>query len=123
MPLLTPSLKFLVDENVRLELSDFLKAHGIAFKLVPKGAADKEVSQLSKKVQLILVTNDLDFAHYPKTKIFSVVLLRLSQNDPEILLSSFAKILVREKFVGKLIVLSVNRIEEYNLEENKEIVI
>lgn len=122
MPLSIPKLKFLVDENVRVELSEFFKTSGVDFELVSKGATDKEIASLSKSKRLILVTNDNDFFYYKKTKIFAVVLLKLPQNNAELLISSFSKLFLKEKFAGKLIVLTVSRIEEYSLEENKEAV-
>ena len=61
MSSLTPNLKFLVDENVRTELSRFLRIQGFDFKLAPKGASDKQLALISKTEKRILVTNDEDF--------------------------------------------------------------
>jgi len=114
----------LVDENVRVELSEFFKTRGIDFELVPKSATDKEIASLSKSKKLVLVTNDNDFSGYKKTKIFAVVLLKLPQNNAELLISCFTKLLLRQKkLVGKLVVLTASKTEEHTLGEIAEIAI
>ncbi len=105
--MLGPKPKFLLDENVHRGLLKFLKSQGVAVRCSPKGAVNGAVASLSKKEELVLVTNDSDFAWYPPEKVFAVVWLRIAQNDIEELLDSFALLLDKfeEGFEGKLIVL------------------
>ena len=118
---LTLKVKFLLDENVRQELFRFLTDSGLDFKLVPKSSTDKEVASLSKKEKRILVTNDQDFVCYPRRKIFAVILLKLPQNDPELLILSFTRMLERKSaFAGKLIILTPGGKKEYDLGDNLE---
>ncbi|MEK6860878.1 MAG: DUF5615 family PIN-like protein, partial [Nanoarchaeota archaeon] len=93
MPSLTPDLKLLLDENVRIELSRFLKTQGFNFTFAPKGATDKQLALISKKEQRILVTNDEDFQWFTKDEIYSVIWLWIPQNDPKSLISSFKKLI------------------------------
>jgi len=57
----------------------------------------------------VIVTNDEDFSEYPKSTVFSVIWLRIPQNDPQSLLAMFNKLLKEcDDFNGKLIVLEKN---------------
>ena len=113
--------KFLLDENVRIELFNFLKRRGIDVKLPPKSVPDSAVALLSKREQRVLVTNDEDFCEYSKDKVYSVVWLRLSQNDSEGLIKSFEKLLGSfKKFPGRLVVLKRGKWGEFPLGEKIE---
>ena len=108
--------KFLLDENVRIEVYRFLKQHQFDVKLAPKSASDFQYALISKKQSRILVTNDEDFTHYTTDEIFSVVWLRISQSDPRCLIDSFEKLLKELKtFKGKLVMLTAKGWEEFPL--------
>lgn len=110
----TPNLKFLLDENVRGELFQFLKEKGVDVKVVPKSATDARVASLSKTENRILVTNDKDFAEYTNDQVFSVVLLQIPQNQPKALVTSFKQLIKEVKnFKGKLLVLKKEKWEEF----------
>ena len=107
MPSSTLNLKFLLDENIRIELSRFLKDQGIDFKLVPKRATDKQLASISKAEERILVTNDEDFQWFTKEKIYCVIWLWIPQNDPKTLISSFKRLVKECKdFQGNIITLT-----------------
>lgn len=109
MSSLTPKPKFLLDENVRADLAKFLQSQGLDVKHAPKASPDSHLVSLSKTEKRILVTNDEDFAQYTNDSIFSVVWLRILQNDPQSLLTMFDKLLKECKdFKGKFIVLEKN---------------
>lgn len=111
-----PNLKFLLDENVRIELSRLLKNQGLDFRLAPKGAPDKQLAAISKIEKRILITNDEDFQWYTKSQIHCVIWLWIPQNDPKSLISSFNKLIKECKdFRGKLIVLHPNDWKNYPL--------
>lgn len=110
MSSLTPKTKFLLDENVRIELFKFLQTRGLDAEFSPKGISDSQIASLSKKERKVLITNDADFAEYSNDKVFAVVWLRIPQNDPQSLTSSFAKLIDELKnFEGKLIILEKNK--------------
>ena len=103
-------LKFLLDENVKKELLQFLKKDFDAI-FRPKSLSNGELAELSKSEQRVFVTNDWDFTDkfsYNKETIFSIVWLRIPQNKPESLLKEFSKLIDEnssENFEGKLITL------------------
>ena len=117
MSLSTPKLtKFLLDENVRLELYKLLEFLGIDIKLSPKGTTDVRLAEISLKEKRIIITNDQDFTEYPKNKIFSVIWLKIPQNDPNELVSSFKKLLDENTdFSGRLIILEPGKWEVHSL--------
>ena len=107
-------LKFLLDENVKRELLQFLKKDfDVIFK--PKQLDNGKLSEFSKSEQRIFVTNDWNFTDkfsYNKETIFSIVWLRIPQDNPELLLNSFSKLLKETKsedFEGKFITLYEDR--------------
>ena len=112
----SPKFKFLLDENVRIDLYKFLQSNGFDIKVAPKGASDSFLASLSKTEKRILITNDEDFADYSDDKIFSVVWLKIPQNNPKSLISSFTK-LVNEfnKFSGRLVVLEAENWKDFPL--------
>ncbi|MCB4756838.1 MAG: DUF5615 family PIN-like protein [Elusimicrobia bacterium] len=89
----THSPRFLLDENVRIELSRFLDSQGFDVKLAPKSSSDSLIASFSDKEKRVLVTNDEDFCAYTERDIFAVILLRIPQNDPAALLAAFKKLL------------------------------
>ena len=110
-------LKFLLDENVKKELLQFLKKDfDVIFK--PKRLSDDKLSEFSKSEQRVFVTNDEDFSEFTKEEIFSVVWLRIPQKHPELLLNSFSKLIKETKpedFEGKFIALYEDRVEVSSL--------
>ena len=112
--------KFLIDENVKRELLDFLKKEGWDVKTLAKGAKDKTLAQVSKREKRVLVTNDEDFSYYKKSESFSVVLLKIPQSDSENLIVEFEKVLKQvENFGNNLFILRVGNFETVPLEEDK----
>jgi len=108
--------KFLLDENVRIELFRFLTHKDFDVAFATKSVPDSQHASLSKKQSRILVTNDEDFTHYTTDEIFSVVWLRISQSDPDSLIASFEKLLKELKtFKGKLVLLKEKSWEEFPL--------
>lgn len=70
MSSLTQKPKFLLDENVRAELLNFLQTKKYDAACAPKGATDKALAQQSLEEHRILITNDEDFCWYAETEIF-----------------------------------------------------
>ena len=60
------------------------------------------------------------FTIYPKDKIFSVVWLKIPQNEPETLIEAFSRLLKeRGEFEGYLIVLTKEKSEVFSLSSLK----
>lgn len=101
----TRLIRFLLDENVRIELAKFLRMRRQNVKLAAKGSPDKILAAISKKEKRVLVTNDVDFSELSANEIFSIIWLRLPQNDPKILMASFGKLLEECKnFKSRIII-------------------
>ena len=110
-------MKFLLDENVKKELLKFLKQKGFDVIFKPKELSNGVLTEFSKLEQRALISNDRHFtdsSRFPKEKIFSVVWLRIPQNESELLFESFSKLLKEiksEDFKGNLIKLYEDRFE------------
>jgi len=116
-------LKFMLDENVKRELLQFLKKDfDVIFK--PKGLSNGRLAELSKSEQRVFVTNDWDFTDksmYNKETIFSIVWLKVPQDKTKELLISFSKMLKETKdFEGRFITLYEDRFEVSSLNSHKE---
>ena len=106
----TPSRRFLLDENVRVELVGWLRAHRFDVKRAPRSTADPVLASWSKRERRILVTNDEDFCSSGEDEVYAVVWLRIPQNDPDALISAFQKLVAEcTHFAGQLILLRVGR--------------
>ena len=114
----TPTFKFLLDENVRRGLYEYLMQRGIDVKLTAKGASDQMLLSISKQEKRILITNDEDFAESTKDEVYAVIWLRIPQGNEQALLKSFDELLKELKtFESKLIVLYGARWDEVPLYE------
>lgn len=112
--------KFLIDENVRIELLRFLKKEGYDVKSPTKRVADTKIALTSKREKRILVTNDSDFTDpelYSQDEIFAVVWLQIPQSESSKLNVSFQRLLSEYKgnYKGKLFLLKEDSWEEYSL--------
>ena len=115
-PLRIKFQRFLLDENVRSELVSFLKSSGSNVVRVSKSASDLQVATISFKEKRILVTSDEDFSEYSKEQLFSLVLLKLPQNEPDLLIESFTNLLMGiPVFKGIKVVLSKEGFEKSTL--------
>ena len=120
------TIKFLIDENVRRELSSFLKREGYDVTLVPKGTTDSRIAKISKSEKRVLITNDGDFADlelYTQDLLFAVIWLRVPQSDKNGLLKSFHTSLreYKDKYEGKLFMVEVDSWEMYPFGEVEQI--
>ena len=107
--------KFLLDENVRRELLDFLKSKKYDANIKSKGLGNGKLAKFTLEEKRILVTNDRDFTYseqFSEEKIFSVIWLRIPQNKSDVLIKIFSKMLAEVKvsdFKGNLIILYENK--------------
>jgi len=89
----TSDTKFLVDENVRIELYKHLKENSFDAKIVPKSMSDTDIAKISKSENRILITNDSDFGDsvlFPKQDFFCVLLLDIPQEKLDLLIKAFS---------------------------------
>jgi len=109
-------LKLLLDENVDVRLSSFLKEAGFSVLLTPKGLTNGAVLELAKKESCVLLTNDKDFgvSQLPKSGSVGIVVFRLHPPSLTNLESALDKLLRRfspEEFAGKVFLLSEEGVE------------
>lgn len=82
---------FLLDENVDLNIADFLKSSEFKVKRVPKGTKDFEVVKIAQNNRQILITNDSDFSNttlYRQNKNFGIIVLKVHPPKPINIISS-----------------------------------
>jgi len=114
----TPSPRFLLDENVRIELARFLRSQPLDVKVAPRSSKDPSLAAVSHKERRVLVTNDEDFTAYGRESIFGIVWLKIPQNDPATLVVSFRALLTElKRFEGRLVILSPNTWTDLSLGE------
>jgi predicted nuclease of predicted toxin-antitoxin system len=108
------SLKFLLDENIPSSMFKFLKERKYDAFYVPKGAKDRDVAELAKRENAVLVTRDYDFANillYPPQEFHGIIILKVHPPVAEKLISSMKSVLkATEDFRGKVFVVLEDRI-------------
>lgn len=120
MSLSIPPIRLLLDENVRIELAEFLLSAGFNIKLATKGSSDRQLARLSKKEKRVVVTNDKDFAAMNSRTVLGVIWLRLPQRDVNLLISSFKKLLSECKnYPGNLVIVEPTGWKNFRLTEKK----
>ena len=108
--------RFLLDENVRIELDESLALQKIDIKRLPKGTPDATLAAASKRENRALVTNDEDFSLLSQDKVFSVVWLKIPQKELATLITSFKKMLNEcTVFAKKLIIVEPNNWKAFPL--------
>ena len=106
----TPAIRFLLDENVRADIALALRKDGFTVLQLAKGASDADLAQQSREEQLVILTNDLDFASMPTEKVYSVVLLRMPQHDAEAQYRAIRRLSAKcATWEGNVIVLEATR--------------
>lgn len=124
--------KFLLDENVRIELFEYLQGLKIDAITAPKRTSNGKLADFSKKESRILVTNDMDFSEMTANKLFAVIWLRLPQaviwlrlpqKDLPAILSSFKNFLDNQtdNLEGKLVIIGADGFEIVSLAEEVSI--
>lgn len=105
--------KFLLDENVRIELYKFLQEKGVDIKLAPKGLSNGRLAAFCMSEKRILITNDGDFSQMSADKVYGVIWLKIPQNDPVGLVKQFSTILKSEyvSLKGQLVILGENKFD------------
>lgn len=104
-------MRFLVDENVRLEVADFLRSEGHIIKMVPSGIGNSEVIRLAQKERRILLTHDVHFSNillYPPKEHSGIIRIKIHLPSADTTIEAL-KYLLRniqpEEFDKKLFIL------------------
>ena len=101
----TPT-RFLLDENVKVELAEFLSERGVDFKNAKKASEDRTLASISIAEGRSIVTNDSDFSKLCKGDVFGVVWLRLPQSNTALLIRLFGAMLDDNvRYANSLIIL------------------
>ena len=105
---MSSSLRFLLDENVPIEVKEFLESRGFQAEYTPKGAKNRKVALLAEEKKLVLFTRDTDFLNtdlFPPKEYFGIVVFRIHPPRPEKLIEGTASLLEEVKdFKGRLFV-------------------
>ncbi|MCG2691668.1 DUF5615 family PIN-like protein [Microgenomates group bacterium] len=110
-------LKFLLDENVDVRLTSFLKKLGFSVLVCPKGLKNGAVLALADKESCVLLTNDKDFANLGAvgpSESAGIVVFRVHPPVLSKLESALSKLLKEvspKEFSGKVFLLSETGVE------------
>lgn len=112
-------LRFLIDENVRREVDEFLKSCGHDTARPPRGTPDDGVAMIAKRASQILLTHDLGFSNifrFPPQEYAGIVVIRILPPSVSLLshaLTGLLRALPEAEFPGKLIILEPNGFRIY----------
>lgn len=108
-------MKFLVDENIRLEVAEFLIKEGHDVKRAVHGIRNGEVIRTALNDNRILVTSDLHFSNilmYPPQKYCGIIRFKIHPPSAAKEIEALKKLLLRfsspSEFDKKLVVLEEN---------------
>jgi predicted nuclease of predicted toxin-antitoxin system len=79
MPSLS-NLRFLIDENVRKEVADFLRLCGHDVLILGSGIKDEETARIAKETKRIILTHDQHFADilmYPPEEYPGIIRIKI----------------------------------------------
>jgi predicted nuclease of predicted toxin-antitoxin system len=109
------TLKFLLDENVRVEVKEFLESKGLSAEYASKGISNGKLASLAKEKGLVLLTRDSDFINtvlFPPKQFSGMVVFRIHPPTAEKLIKGLKFLLSKVKeFKGKVFVVSEESIE------------
>jgi predicted nuclease of predicted toxin-antitoxin system len=89
-------MRFLIDENIRKEVIDFLKSGGHDALTVRPGSEDDEIAQIAKEDKRILLTHDQHFSDiltYPPEKYSGIIRIRIHPPSAPIIISALNDLL------------------------------
>ena len=77
----TLSSRFLLDENIPIEVREFLNSKGFSAEYVPRGIANSEVALLARREKRVLITRDTDFLNsdmFPPNEYYGIVVFLIA---------------------------------------------
>ena len=100
--------KFLLDENIRIEVKEFLKSKGFSAEYTAKGIANGKLASLAKEKSLVLVSRDSDFLNksiFPPKEFSGIIVFVIHPPTVEKLVTALSSLLADViEFKGKLFV-------------------
>lgn len=104
-------MRFLIDENIRKEVVDFLESGGHDVLKVKSGSEDDEIAQIAKETKRIILTHDRHFAdmlEYPPEEYSGIIRIRIHPPSASIIISALNDLLHKltpEQIDGRLVIL------------------
>lgn len=104
-------MRFLIDENVRKEVKDFLESAGHDISIVTAGSEDEKVAQLAKETKRIILTHDQHFADiitYPPQEYSGIIRIKIHPPSAAIIIDALNDLFQKlspEQIDKKLIIL------------------
>ena len=102
-------LKFLLDENIPIQVKNFLKSKGHIAEYSTKGIKNKELASLALNKQYILLTRDRGFANtilFPPKQFYGIIVLQIHPPKAEKLIKEIESLLTKVKeYKGKLLII------------------
>jgi len=84
-------MKFLIDENIRSEITDFLKSLQYDVTVVATGTKDDKVARIAKDEKRILITHDVDFSNillYPPEELSGIIRIKIQPPTASIIIKA-----------------------------------
>src|SRR3989338_9896611 len=91
-------MKFLLDENIRKEIKDFLMVSGYNIASVPKGSSDIRIAKIAKLERRIILTHDSDFSNmllYPPCEYSCIILIKIHPPIADIIITAMKNLFER----------------------------
>ena len=100
--------KFLLDENIRIEIKKFLKSKGFSAEYAAKGVSNGRLALLAKDKSLVLVSRDSDFLNrsmFPPKEFSGIMVFVIHPPTVEKLIKALSSLLADvSEFKGKLFI-------------------
>jgi len=104
-------MRFLIDENIRREVIDFLKSAGHDILVVTRGLEDEKIAQMAKKTKRIILTHDYHFANiliYPPEVYSGIIRIKIHPPTATVIINALGSLLQKltcGQIQNKLIIL------------------
>ena len=102
------SLKFLLDENIRIEIKEFLASKGLSAEYAAKGTKNGKLASLAREKSLVLLSRDSDFlnrAMFPPKEFCGIAVFLIHPPTVEKLTSALSSLLADvSEFKGKIFI-------------------
>ena len=106
-----PKLQFIVDENVRKEVTNFLKAGGHDVLILASGTKDEDIARIGKQTKRIILSHDQHFADilmYPPEEYSGIIRIKIHPPSAPAIISALKDFLSKigsDKLDKKLVIL------------------
>lgn len=104
-------MRFLIDENVRKEVIDFLGSCDHDILTVKPGSEDKKIAQIAKETKRVILTHDQHFADilmYPPQEYSGIIRIKIHPPSPATIINALKDLLSEitpDKLDKKLVIL------------------